>query len=86
MMVILEGLEAWVSGFGSVIEKWLEAILSEYFFLALKYFRKSSKIIKIEKKDQKEIFAKLFLEITTHFSRVELTWTITKILSTKAND
>ena len=33
-MLILERLEAWVSGFGSVIEKWLEAILSEYFFYA----------------------------------------------------
>ena len=84
MMVILERLEAWVSGFGSVIEKWLEAILSEYFFLAIKYFRKSSKIIKIEKKDEKEIFA--IVTFTTHFSRVELTRTITKILSTKAND
>ena len=51
--------EASVSGFESVIEKWLEAILSEYFFHAIKYFRKSSKIIKIEKKDEKEIFAKL---------------------------
>ena len=80
MMVILERLEAWVSGFGSVIEKWLEAILSEYFFLAIKYFRKSSKIIKIDKRNLD------IVTFITHFSRVELNWTITKILSTKAND
>ena len=54
MMVILKDTEAWVSGFESVIEKWLEDILGECFFLAIKYFRKSSKIIKIEKKTKKK--------------------------------
>ena len=85
MMVILKDTEAWVSGFESVIEKWLEAILNEcFFFLAIKYFRKSSKKIKIEKKDEKRNLRKV--TFTTYFSRVELTRTITKILSTKAND
>ena len=54
-MVILKDTEAWVSGFESVIEKWLEAILNEcFFYLAIKYFRKSSKKIKIEKKRRKK--------------------------------